>query len=109
MGLPATTTQNVLPKIKATGDKSSSPIKSDSLAPSLNSRDGGSGLPDMSSPSPRDGVSTSDRSGISGAGSGSGAEVGTVLDVNGNVQHVTYAVAIYPYIADRQDEFDVAV
>ena len=96
MGLPATTTQNVLPKIKATGDKSSSPIKSDSLAPSLGSRDGGSGLP-------------SDRSGISGAGSGSGAEVGTVLDVNGNVQHVTYAVAIYPYIADRQDEFDVAV
>lgn len=31
------------------------------------------------------------------------------MDKDGNVQNVTYAVAIYPYIADRQDEFDVGV
>jgi hypothetical protein len=31
------------------------------------------------------------------------------MDANGRVTNVTYAVSIYPYLADRQDEFDVAV
>jgi hypothetical protein len=31
------------------------------------------------------------------------------MDAEGRVTNVTYAVSIYPYLADRQDEFDVAV
>jgi len=31
------------------------------------------------------------------------------MDADGRVTNVTYAVSIYPYLADRQDEFDVAV
>lgn len=34
---------------------------------------------------------------------------GTLVDKDGNVHKVTYATSIYPYIADRRDEFDVAV
>ena len=113
MGLPAATTQNVLPKIRATTDKSVSPVKADSLAPPLGNRDAssatGSGFPEQPSPGPRDGAAAAAADRPATAGPGPGAGVGTVLDKDGNVQHVTYAVAIYPYIADRQDEFDVAV
>jgi hypothetical protein len=34
---------------------------------------------------------------------------GTLMDKDGKVHKVTYAISIYPYIADRTDEFDVAV
>lgn len=40
---------------------------------------------------------------------GNAGAVGTIVDKDGKVLNVTYAVSIYPYIADRQDEFDVAV
>lgn len=38
-----------------------------------------------------------------------GSAPGTLVDKDGNVHKVTYATSIYPYIADRRDEFDVAV
>ena len=38
-----------------------------------------------------------------------GTKAGAVMDAEGRVTNVTYAVSIYPYLADRQDEFDVAV
>jgi hypothetical protein len=55
-------------------------------------------------------MSTSGGTGNETAGAAQGIPgQGTVLDKEGNVQRVTYAVAIYPYIADREDEFDVAL
>lgn len=38
-----------------------------------------------------------------------GSKGGAIVDSEGRVTNVTYAVSIYPYLADRQDEFDVAV
>lgn len=117
MGLPANTTQNVLPKIRATTDTSISPVKPDTLAPLLGSREGGpaAGFPEQPSPSP----TAPSTSTATATGTGTGNETagaaqgvpgqGTVLDDKGNVQRVTYAVAIYPYLADREDEFDVPV
>ncbi|KAL7423775.1 hypothetical protein Q5752_001359 [Cryptotrichosporon argae] len=88
-GFPIDSTQNMLPTLEAT-----SPTRR--LAPSQRNDDGTAGGAFPEQPSP-------------GLGGGTTYAPGTVVDSNGNVQRVTYAVAIYPYIKDRADEFDVAV
>ncbi|WWD18066.1 hypothetical protein CI109_102513 [Kwoniella shandongensis] len=116
LGLPATSTVNLLPKIKPTSDTSISPTKA-TLQPGSGRRDDGHGqtpnggtFPELPSPGLREGdANGSGSAGGSRSASGPGAGMSTVLDADGNVQNVTYAVAIYPYIADREDEFNVAV
>ncbi|CAD6578322.1 MAG: Adaptor for signal transduction [Tremellales sp. Tagirdzhanova-0007] len=104
LGLPANTTTNVLPKIKLSTDTSISPTKANgnTLFPARSSDDSqtpnGGTFPELPSPGLRE-----------GDGSRSAGVAGTLIDREGKVTNVTYAVAIYPYIADRQDEFDVAV
>ncbi|WVQ97114.1 hypothetical protein IAU59_004224 [Kwoniella sp. CBS 9459] len=119
LGLPANSTQNVLPKIKPSTDTSTSPTKANSLQPAAGNRgdDGhtpnGGAFPELPSPGLRDPEGSAGGSKMVPPGQGSAAQAatgtGTLVDKDGNVQNVTYAVAIYPYIADRQDEFDVAV
>ncbi|OCF38560.1 hypothetical protein I317_07670 [Kwoniella heveanensis CBS 569] len=119
LGLPANSTQNVLPKIKPSTDTSISPTKANSLQPAAGNRadDGhtpnGGAFPELPSPGLRDPEGSAGGSKLVPPGHGSAAQpgsgTGTLVDKDGNVQTVTYAVAIYPYIADRQDEFDVAV
>jgi hypothetical protein len=94
LGLPATSTVNVLPKIKPASDTSTSPTKASTLQAS-GGRDGreARGLPELPSPGIKE----------------DGTKAGAVMDAEGRVTNVTYAVSIYPYLADRQDEFDVAV
>jgi hypothetical protein len=99
LGLPQNSTDDVLPKIKPAFDKSSSPTKG-TLQPSKRGDEGvtpnGSGFPELPSPGVRD-----------EGGLGSGKAVGgsgVVMDKEGNVQHVTYAVAIYPYVRFRNDQ-----
>ena len=92
LGLPATTSTDVLPKIKSTRDEQISPTKGNPLAPTARlAEDGqtpqGGVFPELPSPSLREGDATS-RSGFSSTGTLTGKE--------GNTQSVTYAVAIYP-------------
>ncbi|ORY21850.1 hypothetical protein BCR39DRAFT_552741 [Naematelia encephala] len=107
LGLPPNTTVNVLPKIKPATDTSISPTKAGtgSLQPGSRGADdgqtpSGGAFPELPSPGLREGEPAPQKV-APGAG--------TLVDKDGNVTNVTYAVAIYPYIADRQDEFDVAV
>jgi len=90
LGLPQSTTQDLLPKIKPANEQSTTPTKG-SLQPSRRGDEGvtpnGSGFPELPSPGFRDG-----ESGRSAGVIGSG----TVIDREGNIQNVTYAVAIYP-------------
>lgn len=83
LGLPATSTANVLPKIKPASDTTSSPTKSTTLQTGGVGRDGreARGFPELPSPGLKDdGTKTH----------------GTVVDADGRTTHVTYAVAIYP-------------
>jgi len=89
LGLPVNTTTNVLPKIR---DSSTSPTKShsNSLQPARSGEEGqtptsGGAFPELPSPGLRDGE------GLRSAGA-----AGTMVDEEGNVTNVTYAVAIYP-------------
>lgn len=91
LGLPPTTSQNLLPTV----DTVPSPTEQTDSRPGGRTP-GEGGFPDL--PSPRD-----------KAEKGAGPEPGTILDVDGKIHKVTYATSIYPYIADRADEFDVAV
>ncbi|WVW82070.1 hypothetical protein I302_104075 [Kwoniella bestiolae CBS 10118] len=120
LGLPPNTTANVLPKIKPSSDTSISPTKAN-LQPSgrLNAEgDTPNGnFPEIPSPGLKDSsfdssasASTSRHPATNGLMNlQPGNTTGTMVDKDGNVVNVTYAVAIYPYIADRQDEFNVAV
>lgn len=109
LGLPANSSVNVLPKIRPSSDTSTSPTKSSSssvpsanLQPNANRRPEDA-FPELPSPGLRDGE------GGPKLQQQQQQLAGSLMDKDGNVQSVTYAVAIYPYIADRQDEFDVAV
>lgn len=107
LGLPANTSTNVLPRIRPSSDTSTSPTKlASGLAPSTGlqpARRPEDAFPELPSPGP----------GETGARfqqqQQAQQQSGSLIDKDGNVQNVTYAVAIYPYIADRQDEFDVGV
>ncbi|WWC99472.1 hypothetical protein V866_006375 [Kwoniella sp. B9012] len=126
LGLPPNTNVNVLPKIKPSSDTSISPTKTSSLQPSGGNRNGGDGdmsngngnFPELPSPGLKDAsfdasasASTSSRHPATNGlmNLQPGQNPGTMVDKDGNTVNVTYAVAIYPYIADRQDEFNVAV
>ncbi|TYJ55870.1 hypothetical protein B9479_003393 [Cryptococcus floricola] len=107
LGLPASTTASLLPKIKPATDTSVSPIKSTTLKPAIaRIEDGhtpnGAAFPELPSPGLRDG------DGSQSAG-GSRTTNGQLIDPDGNTINVTYGVAIYPYCRDREDEFDVPV
>ncbi|GFZ43211.1 hypothetical protein JCM24511_00930 [Saitozyma sp. JCM 24511] len=117
LGLPPNSTVNVLPKIKPMSDTSISPTKASSLQPGVGREEGqtpsGGTFPELPSPGLREGEG-GPKSAATGQAHGTGAGAaqgshGTLVDKEGVVREVTYAVAIYPYIADRQDEFDVAV
>ncbi|KAK4684078.1 protein STE50, partial [Tremellales sp. Uapishka_1] len=114
LGLPPNSAVNVLPSLKPststsspTGTKFSTdtrlhrpPVLHPVSAQGLRAGDdgltpNGGNFPELPSP----GLQDAQRSG----------STGTLVDKDGNVQKVTYAISIYPYIADRQDEFDVAV
>ncbi|WRT63951.1 uncharacterized protein IL334_000878 [Kwoniella shivajii] len=120
LGLPANSTVNLLPKIKPSSDTSISPTKATSLQPGANRGDDGNtpnggAFPELPSPGLKDGEGASNSTSTRHpAASGQnnlapGQSTGTMIDKDGNVINVAYAVAIYPYIADRQDEFNVAV
>ena len=82
LGLPANSTASVLPKIKPASDTSTSPTKATTLQPGVPGRDGhdARGFPELPSPGLKD----------------DGTKGGTVIDVDGKITSVTYAVAIYP-------------
>jgi hypothetical protein len=82
LGLPPTSTVNVLPKIKPASDTSISPTKA-TLQPGGTSKDGrdARGLPELPSP------------GIKEDGT---KMAGAIVDVEGRLTNVTYAVSIYP-------------
>lgn len=84
LGLPATSTANVLPKIKPASDTTSSPTKSTTLQAGQG-RDGreARGLPELPSPGVKDDITKAQ---------------GTVMDADGKLTNVTYAVAIYPQV-----------
>ncbi|WVR05716.1 hypothetical protein IAU60_002740 [Kwoniella sp. DSM 27419] len=119
LGLPVNSGINLLPKIKPTTDRTVSPTKA-SLQPALNRGDGGhtpngGAFPELPSPGLKegDGLRGPHKTGsgnlAAGPGGGNSKAGGTLIEREANTAPVTYAVAIYPYIADRQDEFDVAV
>jgi hypothetical protein len=99
LGLPPNSTVNVLPKIKPTTDTTTSPTKANSLQPGAGigagagsgREDGqtpnGGAFPELPSPGLREGEG-GPRSAVAGTG--------TLIDKEGNVREVTYAVAIYP-------------
>jgi hypothetical protein len=111
LGLPANTPVNVLPKIRPSSDTSTSPTKPASAAGLAATSVGGlqparrpdEAFPELPSPGPGE---NGPRFQQQQQGQ---HHFGSLVDKDGNVQSVTYAVAIYPYIADRQDEFDVGV
>ncbi|RXK42458.1 hypothetical protein M231_00012 [Tremella mesenterica] len=112
LGLPPTHPNSVLPRNKPVGESSSSPTKPSNLQPFTQGQlrragddttPNGAAFPELPSPGLREGES------MAHSLPKSATTTGTLVDKDGNVQSVTYAVAIYPYIADRQDEFDVAV
>ncbi|EIW72759.1 hypothetical protein TREMEDRAFT_72866 [Tremella mesenterica DSM 1558] len=112
LGLPPTHPNSVLPRNKPVGESSSSPTKPSNLQPLAQGQlrragddttPNGAAFPELPSPGLREGES------MAHSLPKSATTTGTLVDKDGNVQSVTYAVAIYPYIADRQDEFDVAV
>ncbi|ORX34205.1 hypothetical protein BD324DRAFT_637089 [Kockovaella imperatae] len=109
LGLPPNSTEDVLPKIRPASD-TTSPTKATSLQPSRRPEEGqtpsGGAFPELPSPGLRETDATGPNAPRS-AGGATGKK--TLIDKDGNPQNVSYAVAIYPYIADRQDEFDVAV
>ncbi|WWC86042.1 uncharacterized protein L201_000913 [Kwoniella dendrophila CBS 6074] len=120
LGLPPNSTVNVLPKIKPSSDTSISPTKATSLQPGGRDENGttpngnNSNFPELPSPGLRDANNESGSSSRHPATNSQmnlqpGQNTGTMIDKDGNIVNVTYAVAIYPYIADRQDEFNVAV
>lgn len=82
LGLPPTSTASVLPKIKPASDTSTSPTKATTLQPNAPGQDGQDSrvFPELASPGLKD----------------DGTKGGTVIDVDGKVTSVTYAVAIYP-------------
>lgn len=91
LGLPPNTTEDVLPKIKPSTDTSISPTKANTLQPARSGDEGqtpnGGAFPELPSPGFRE-----------GDGSRSAGVAGTLIDKEGNVTIVTYAVAIYPYV-----------
>jgi len=93
LGLPANTTADVLPKIKPSTDTSISPTKagSSNLQPARSGEEGqtpnGGTFPELPSPGLRE-----------ADGSRSAGVARTLVDKEGNVTNVTYAVAIYPYV-----------
>ncbi|WWC66584.1 uncharacterized protein I206_100487 [Kwoniella pini CBS 10737] len=118
LGLPPNTSVNVLPKIKPSSDTSVSPTKATSLQPGGRDENGntpnGGNFPELPSPGLKDptndtGSSSRHPSANAQMNLQPGQSAGTMVDKDGNIVNVTYAVAIYPYIADRQDEFNVAV
>ncbi|WVQ85621.1 hypothetical protein IAT38_007787 [Cryptococcus sp. DSM 104549] len=109
LGLPLNTPNEILPSLRPTSDTSVSPTKA-TLQPAIpRGEDGqtpnGAAFPELPSPGLRDGEGSA---GIGGSSRGA-TGLGTMVDEDGNVIPVTYGVAIYPYCADREDEFDVAV
>lgn len=100
LGLPPNSDKNLLPTIEST---LASPTKATSNGTPPTSGDRPAGrtpgegtFPELPSPGMRDAMDAP-------------KTPGTLVDKNGQVHKVTYAISIYPYIADRQDEFDVAV
>ncbi|BEJ02626.1 hypothetical protein CcaverHIS631_0704210 [Cutaneotrichosporon cavernicola] len=120
LGLPANSTANLLPQLDA---PTPSPTKA-AGSPGA-TKDGASGghtpgegaFPEMPSPGMRDGEAVANGSkeskekenGTAATTQPRTPVTGTLMDKDGKVHKVTYAISIYPYIADRQDEFDVAV
>jgi hypothetical protein len=106
LGLPADSKVNVLPKVRPSTDTTTSPTKPASSAPSITAgtlqpvRRPDDAFPELPSPAPGENAQRLQQQ---------QQQAGSLVDKDGNVQNVTYAVAIYPYIADRQDEFDVGV
>lgn len=97
LGLSPNSTADVLPKIKPTTDTSVSPTKASGLQPRQTQREEGQtplggAFPELPSPGLRDGDAAAT------AKSGSSGGHGTLVDNEGNVRDVTYAVAIYPSV-----------
>ncbi|CAK9782107.1 hypothetical protein CC85DRAFT_308208 [Cutaneotrichosporon oleaginosum] len=118
LGLPANSTANLLPQLDA---PSPSPTKATRSPGAAKSESGGrtpgdGTFPELPSPGMRDPdaatIASKDFKENSSASSSIQPRTpvtGTLMDKDGKVHKVTYAISIYPYIADRQDEFDVAV
>ena len=95
LGLPANTSTDVLPKIKPSTDKSTSPTKVGTLQPARSGDEktpNGSAFPELPSPGLREG------DGPMQSAPRSASATGTLMDKEGNVTNVTYAVAIYPCV-----------
>ena len=95
LGLPPGTTEDVLPKIRPAGD-GTSPTKISALQPGQRDEGqtpNGGAFPELPSPGLRDGDGSGPNAPKSANGPGTS---GTLVDKDGNVQNVTYAVAIYP-------------
>ncbi len=91
LGLPPNTTTKVLPKISSS-DASPTKVNGKNLQPGRSGDEGqtpnGGTFPELPSPGLRDG------DGLRSAGA-----TGTVVDEEGNVTNITYAVAIYPLVS----------
>lgn len=105
MGLPPNSTTNLLPTIESTAGSPTTTAPNGAARPAPANGDQPSGrtpnagtFPELPSPGMRDKDEVPQDT-----------QPGTVVDRDGNVHSVTYAISIYPYIADRTDEFDVAV
>ncbi|KAL1406181.1 hypothetical protein Q8F55_007869 [Vanrija albida] len=106
LGLPPNqTTKNLLPTIESTAGSPTTPAGNGTARAAPANGDQPSGrtpnagtFPELPSPGMRDKDEVPQDT-----------QPGTVVDREGNVHSVTYALSIYPYIADRTDEFDVAV
>jgi hypothetical protein len=108
LGLPANSTANVLPTIEST---LASPTRTTANGTTVPNGDrpagrtpGEGAFPELPSPGTRDGHDSEGN-----AKPISPQPNGSIVDKDGKVLKVTYAISIYPYIADRNDEFDVAV
>jgi len=103
LGLPPNT--NVLPTIEPTA---TSPTRTTGANATNGDRQhrtpGESNFPELPSPGSKEGHDSEGN-----VKPTSPQPNGTVVDRDGNVHKVTYAISIYPYIADKTDEFDVAV
>lgn len=102
LGLPPSTSTNVLPTIEST---LSSPTRGNGAANGdrpAGRTPGDGAFPELPSPGARDREDAGEKP-------SSPQPVGSIVDRDGNIHKVTYAISIYPYIADRTDEFDVAV
>jgi hypothetical protein len=99
LGLPPGSVTNVLPKIKPASESASSPTKPGTLQPTTTGREDGRAFPELPSPRLQEGESFS----ANQSGNRSAGVRGTLVDKDGNVTNVTYAVAIYPWVHSRRE------